>query len=75
MVRSRLMTWAATVVRRAVAAHQAVMAGLFTPRPKRYYHIGDIAPDSLLNREPGTNIGAFVSVDPETRRITNIFAP
>lgn len=42
---------------------------------RKHYYVGDIAPDSLLNREPGTIIGAFVAVDPETKRITAIFSP
>ncbi len=47
---------------------------LFGPRsvPLR---VGDVAPDSLLNREPGTNIGAFISIDPDTKIIKEIFIP
>lgn len=46
------------------------------PETKRHYRVGDIAPDSLLNRKPGDPpIGAMVSVDPDTKRITAIFAP
>lgn len=45
-------------------------------RAWRYYRVGDIAPDSLMNRAPGSpNIGAFVSVNPTSRRIEAIFVP
>jgi hypothetical protein len=45
-------------------------------RPKRYYREGDVAPDSLLNRPPGSGpIGAMIAVDPETKIITKIFFP
>ncbi len=43
---------------------------------KRHYFVGDVAPDSLLNRRPGSPpLGAFICVDPETKRITRIWAP
>lgn len=43
---------------------------------KRYYVEGDVAPDSLINRPPGSGpIGAMVAIDPETKRITKIFFP
>lgn len=48
---------------------------LFSLKPKRYYGVGDVAPDSLLNREPGTNIGAFIRIEPETKIIKEIFIP
>jgi hypothetical protein len=45
-------------------------------KPKRYYFEGDVAPDSLLNRDPnGPGIGAMIAVDPETKIITKIFFP
>lgn len=46
------------------------------PRTKRYYRVGDIAPDSLLNHKEGDgNLGAMISIDPKTKRITAIFTP
>lgn len=41
---------------------------------KKHYYVGDVAPPSLLNREGG-NIGAMVSIDPETNVIKAIFIP
>lgn len=49
--------------------------GLFRRSRSIPLRVGDVAPDSLLNREPGTNIGAFVSIDPDTKIITAIFIP
>lgn len=52
---------------------RAFLSVLAQPRPKRYYGVGDLAPDSLMNRPDDAGpIGAFISVDPETRRITAI---
>lgn len=49
---------------------------LFGRRPKRHYGVGDIAPASLLNHRAGDgNLGAFISIDPATNRITRIWAP
>jgi hypothetical protein len=46
------------------------------PGTKRLYYEGDIAPESLINRPPGSPpIGAMVSVDPATGRINKIFIP
>lgn len=43
---------------------------------KQHYFVGDVAPDSLLNRQPDSPpLGAFICVDPETKRITRIWAP
>jgi hypothetical protein len=48
----------------------------FKRKPKRYYRVGDLAPDSLLNHKAGDgNLGAMISVDPLTKRITAIFIP
>lgn len=49
---------------------------LLRPRPKRHYLVGDVAPDSLINHRAGDgNLGGFISVDPATRRITQIWVP
>ena len=46
------------------------------PKAKRHYRVGDLAPDSLLNHKAGDgNLGAMISIDPETKRITAIFIP
>lgn len=51
-------------------------SSLYEPKTKRYYYEGDVAPDSLLNRDPnGPGIGAMVAIDPETKIITKIFFP
>ncbi len=41
---------------------------------RRYYKVGDIAPPELLNPN-GRHLGAMVSIDPDTNRITAIFMP
>lgn len=41
---------------------------------RRYYKVGDIAPAELLNGE-NRNMGAMISIDPDTNRITAIFVP
>ena len=46
------------------------------PATGRRFYEGDVAPDSLLNRPPGSPpIGAMVSIDPDTGRINKIFFP
>lgn len=63
--RDRLKTWFWCMNEKSV----------FLKGEKRYLFVGDKAPDSLINRKPGTNIGAMISIDPETHIITAIFIP
>ena len=65
-------------IRAAWREHQRIRgrSRLHDKATKRYYVEGDIAPDSLLNRPPGSGpIGAMISIDPETTRIIKIFHP
>lgn len=40
------------------------------------YHVGDVAPQSLLDHKPEDGpLGAMISVDPETKIIKAIFFP
>lgn len=40
------------------------------------YYVGDVAPQSLLDHKPEDGpLGAFISVDPETKIIKAIFFP
>jgi hypothetical protein len=51
-------------------------SSLYVPSTKRHYYVGDVAPSSLLNHKPGDgNLGAMISIDPETHRIKAIFIP
>ena len=62
----RLNTWIKSKFR---ALHENSLV-----HDKKFYYVGDVAPDSLLNRKGG-NIGAMVSIDPETNVIKAIFIP
>lgn len=49
---------------------------LFDKKEKRFYYVGDVAPDSLLNRKPTDGpLGAFIVINPETKVIERIWTP